>query len=67
MVDLNDGMVEVQHTDLVKEIVKECYETVVFDAAMEEWLKDFVEYIVADEVSGICAQQVTYESVEAYA
>ena len=46
--------------------MREAYETVVFDAAMEEWLSEFVESIVAHEVGGICAQQVTYESVEAY-
>ena len=66
MVDLNEGMVEIEQTDLVKEIVRESYETVVFDAAMEEWLAEFVESIVGHEVGGICAQQVTYESVEAY-
>ena len=59
-------MVELEQTDLVKEVVKECYEIVVFDAAMEEWLSEFVESIVAHEVGGICAQQVTYESVEAF-
>ena len=63
---MNEGMVEIEQTDLVKEIVKESYETVVFDAAMEEWLAEFVEAIVQDEVSGITAQQVTYESTEAY-
>ena len=66
MVDMNDGMVELEQTDLVKEIVRESYEIVVFDAAMEEWLSEFVESIVAHEVGGICAQQVTYESVEAF-
>ena len=52
---MNEGMVEIEQTDLVKEIVRESYETVVFDAAMEEWLAEFVEAIVADEVSGITA------------
>ena len=59
-------MVEVQQTDLVKEVVRESYETVVFDAAMEEWLNEFVESIVSHEVGGIAAQQVTYESTEAF-
>ena len=63
---MNEGMVEIEQTDLVKEVVREAYETVVFDAAMEEWLAEFVEGIVAHEVNGICAQQVTYESVEAH-
>ena len=51
---------------MVKEIVKESYEIVVFDAAMEEWLNEFMESIVTDEVTGICAQQFTYEHVEAF-
>ena len=55
MVDLNEGMVEIEQTDLVKEVVREAYETVVFDAAMDEWLSEFVESIVAHEVGGICA------------
>ena len=63
---MNEGMVEIEQTDLVKEVVKEAYETVVFDAAMDEWLAEFVESIVAYEVHGISAQQVTYESCEAF-
>ena len=63
---MNEGMVELEQKGLVKEIVNECYEIVVFDAAMEDWLNEFVESIVAHEVRGISAQQVTYESVEAF-
>ena len=59
-------MVELEQTNLVREIAQECYEIVVFDAAMEDWLKEFVESICAHEVGGISAQQVTYESVEAF-
>ena len=33
---------------------------------MEAWLQEFVEKIIASEARGIAAQQVTYESVEAF-
>lgn len=33
---------------------------------MEQWLQEYVEKIIASEACGIGAQQITYESVEAF-
>ena len=63
--DMSDSMVEQAQAEGVKQVVQESYQVVVFDHAMEGWLKDFVESILHHEVGGISAQQVTYESVEA--
>ena len=46
--------------------MQECLEVVAFDVSMEQWLNEFVESIIASETRGIAAQQVTYESVEAF-
>ena len=50
----------------LKKAVQECIEVVAFDVSMESLLHDFVEKILTSEATGIGAQQVTYESVEAF-
>ena len=46
--------------------MQECIEVVAFDVSMEHWLHDFVENILSSESKNIAAQQVTFESVEAF-
>ena len=50
----------------MKKAVQECLEVVSFDVGMEQWLAEFVEKILADDTRGIAAQQVTYQSVDAF-